>query len=93
MAEQGAAGWPPQWGTPPQFGLLKLPDNAHALPYSAWVLLLISTLLLPTSAASEPLLPPTVRRLSLPQKNCQQFESNVQDILLIRLVVSFYLDL
>ena len=67
-------GWqskPPQWGTPPQFGLkLKLPNNAHVLHYFAvsTLLLLISTLLLPTSAASEPLLPPTVRRLSLPQK-------------------------
>ena len=34
VAEQGAAACPPQWGTPPQFGLLKLPNNAHALPYS-----------------------------------------------------------
>ena len=53
VAEQGAAACPPQWGTPPQFGLLNLPNNAHALPYSgAGVLLLISTLLVPTSAAA-----------------------------------------
>ena len=72
VAEQGAAACPPQWGTPPQFSLLKLPNNARVLPYSPGVLLLISTLLVPTSAApASPFLPPTLQWVSR-SNGCRQ---------------------